>query len=331
MMKIKLCSWTTLLNYLALISVVLGLSLTLFYQSRSVSSIYAGTCATFQRLKGVPPSYAIYKAWSPRVASIQASYHFVEMIDKLFTSAGSQATFSQRVQYAVAFWTAGWFVAICIVYILAFKMRSLFFMLGTFAGIIFGYTPELDFRIYSWDMPALFFFAVATSMLATMKMNRINTLCLAAIIICAIPFKETSIVLCIFPLIACHQYSLLRRLVLMGAIAVAGIAIKHILNYFVTGSLFSFAVNSFNTDESLFMWNMKVFFREPVILVNAGTLFAMLVIPVWQRTVVLFKIVACLFIISNFIFGVINEYRIWFELIPLSLATLNFSMCSKDD
>ena len=330
-MTAKFRSFSTLLIYLALISVMLGLTLALLYQSRYVSAIHCHTYATFQRLDRIPSSSVIYRAWAPRVAAIELSYRFVGIVNKAFRLAGSELPFDKHVQYAVALWTAGWFAAICVVYMVAFKKQSLFFMLGTYAGILFGYTPALDSRMYSWDMPALFFFVLATSILATMKMNLANTLILAAIIIIAIPFKETSVVLCMFPLFACTEQRMLSRLGLTAAIALLALGVKSVSNVYLSGSLFSFATNSFYSEESLFVWNIKTFVQEPIILANAGTLFAMLVVPVWTRNVLLFKTIAVCFIANNFLFGVINEYRIWFELIPLSLATLICAMCGTDD
>ena len=58
------------------------------------------------------------------------------------------------------------------------------------------------------------------------------------------------------------------------------------------------------------------------LFINAGTLLAFLLLPHATRTLVAFKAIALAFIAGNFLFGIITEYRIWFELIPLALYGL---------
>ena len=314
------------LKYLSLVSIMLGLSFALLYQAKHVAPMHEHTYATFQRLAGLEKSSVIYNAWSPRIASIEISYRFAQIVDAFFRSTNSALPLRKHVEYAVALWTAGWFAAMCVVCILAFQWRSLFYMLGIFAGISFGYTPLLDFRIYSWDMPALFAYVVAVALLAKIRTTLITLVCLSAVIVFAMPFKETSIVLCIFPLFVCTQYGIRRRIALTITIALAAIFLKLTANYYVTGSVFSFATRSFHDNDILLIWNIKLFFTEPIVLVNAGTLLAMLLSPLWQRKVLMYKAMALIFIASNFLFGVANEYRIWFEMLPLSLFVLDATM-----
>jgi len=58
-------------------------------------------------------------------------------------------------------------------------------------------------------------------------------------------------------------------------------------------------------------------------LVNGGTLLAFFLLPSYDKTVRALKGLAAVFVIGNFSFGIITEYRIWFEMIPFALYSLD--------
>jgi hypothetical protein len=59
------------------------------------------------------------------------------------------------------------------------------------------------------------------------------------------------------------------------------------------------------------------------LFINAGLLVALLLLPIKKRPIGMLKVITGVFILGIFLFGVINEYRIWFELIPISLYALD--------
>ena len=51
-------------------------------------------------------------------------------------------------------------------------------------------------------------------------------------------------------------------------------------------------------------------------------LVAFLLLPAHDNKIRSLKLIAIVFALGNFLFGVIAEYRIWFELIPFSLYAI---------
>jgi len=72
--------------------------------------------------------------------------------------------------------------------------------------------------------------------------------------------------------------------------------------------------------------NLRLLLSSPLahpIWLNAGTLAALALIPSRIRLVSLTRTVAVCFALSIFVFGVVSEYRIWFEMAPLAVVALS--------
>jgi hypothetical protein len=65
-----------------------------------------------------------------------------------------------------------------------------------------------------------------------------------------------------------------------------------------------------------------------VLFANAGALFIMMMIPWRNRRDVVFKILALAFIIGQFLCGIINEFRIWYELLPLGWMMISETLAN---
>ena len=66
-----------------------------------------------------------------------------------------------------------------------------------------------------------------------------------------------------------------------------------------------------------------------VLFTNAGALFIMMLIPWRNRRDVVFKILAVVFIIGQFLCGIIIEFRIWYEILPLGWMVISEALSSR--
>jgi hypothetical protein len=65
-------------------------------------------------------------------------------------------------------------------------------------------------------------------------------------------------------------------------------------------------------------------------MVNAGTVLALWLLPPRPDAVRIFQVLAVLVAVNLLVFGRIVEYRIWFELIPLSVFGLGTVLLEAD-
>ena len=66
-----------------------------------------------------------------------------------------------------------------------------------------------------------------------------------------------------------------------------------------------------------------------VLFTNAGTLFIMMLIPCRNRRDVVFKVLIVVFIIGQFLCGIINEFRIWYEILPLGWMVISETISNR--
>jgi hypothetical protein len=222
------------------------------------------------------------------------------------------------LELAASLWTVGWFLLIGIAYLWAARQRSLFHIVGMFAALSFGYLTRITSRVYPWDMPALFIYTLFTILFVRKQYHLI----LIALPI-AMGFKETALLLCLGFFFADLP---LKQRINMSLISIGMcIAVKLIIDFFTGVPLPFFTMETGYAPtftESHFYLNVTGFSEIHPFLINAGTLLAFLILPNYDKNMITFKYIAALFILGNLIFGVLFEYRIWFELIPFALYGL---------
>jgi hypothetical protein len=140
------------------------------------------------------------------------------------------------------------------------------------------------------------------------------------------PFKETALVLFLFPLAL--ELSARERAAWGGVTLLGALLVKLGCDLLAgnTSVGLTMSPDSFYDEGSLWWWNLRQLATGLPFIVNAGTLAAFLLVPGAGRTLRTFKLVALAFAAGNFLFGVITEFRIWFELIPLALWALDGSL-----
>ncbi len=115
---------------------------------------------------------------------------------------------------------------------------------------------------------------------------------------------------------------------LVGSLTI-GIIVKIFIDYYVHAPIFftmetrtgGIAANGLYFVNNIFL--LKDIFP---FFINSGTLMAFLLMPHVHKNVLILKLIAIPFILGNFIFGNIIEYRIWFELIPFALYAIDFNI-----
>lgn len=155
---------TAATRYLVLICILLGLSLSLAYQTASLAPLYAKNTKTFHALSDGIEQYRTFKvAWRPRLFAT----FFAAQATKLGDAVAHRKHIgeTEALQYTVAFWSASWFVLTGLLYILAAHNQSVFYLFGLFAAIAFGYRPQVA-QVYPWDMPIIFIFAAFVLLLS---------------------------------------------------------------------------------------------------------------------------------------------------------------------
>ena len=261
------------------------------------------------------------RAWRSRVLSLWAARWLADAYPLLPQFATSLPGLGWQT-IAIAQWLALWFLGIAAVCIAAYRERALFQILGTYACVVFGYSVGPDLRIYPWDMPALAVFALVV---ALVHRERSPHWILLAIWI-GMGFKETAAVLSLFPLAL--DLSWRRRLLWAGATLLGCALVKVGIDVATQNSAvgFTMAFDSFYDEGPLWWWNLRELGEGYPLAINGGTLLAFLLLPNANRTLVTFKLIALTFFAGNFLFGVITEYRVWFEMIPLALYGLEWSL-----
>lgn len=294
----------------ALISIALVIMI--YHQALLIAPAYHHNLETFSA-----SIFELHPAWRPRLLSILLASrltHWQSQINALDVQ--------QQYVYSIGIWTAFWLAATNLLYVAALNRRSLFFLFGTYAGIAFGYMPGISVRIYPWDMPPLFFF---TLFVILVHFDLYPWLML--VVPLATGFKETAIILSV-AFLFWDSVSLQKRLTYLGITLLGSIAVKVGMALIVDNpSLFYTMIHRGPSGENLFLLNLKTLFQPEgtyPIWINAATLVGFLIIPSISSKNTLFKLVAFLFIGATFVYGIITEYRIWFEMIPLSLYGLYY-------
>ena len=257
--------------------------------------------------------------WKTRILSNFLVGRLVHVVERAYHSTDPQKVMPRTA----ALWSFLWFVAIGIVFVAAFPRRALFYVFGTFTATAFAYTEGVGAtRVYPWDMPALFVFGCFVVLLE---------LRLQAWLIGLIPigtlFKETTLLL-VIGFLFWPGVSRGRRL---GAIVVSmllALTAKGVVDV-VTANPSPVLTMTLRDGPGVprYITNLQhlvapsAWTTHPV-FVNVGLLASLLVLPNADPRIRMLKMIAVPFILGNFFFGHIIEYRIWFELIPLSLYAL---------
>jgi len=206
-----------------------------------------------------------------------------------------------------------------------FALRhSLFINLGIFAGLMYGFTPASGLYFYPWDLPATLFFT-----LAVLFFERRQMWLMSAAICAGCFFKETVLVCALLALFASPWKWRKRVLAFAGIVAVYLLGKKFLLSQ-LHFHVAAFSMNNATNLTGLFrpallIENFKALLSPTLnhaIFVNAGTLVAVLALG-WRRRFLPYMVVIVVYLGGQFMYGGLNEFRIFMQILPLSLIVLS--------
>ena len=172
-------------------------------------------------------------------------------------------------------------------------------------------------------MPSLFFFTCAVLAYDSRRLAP-----LVAVVLMASVFKETGLCTALLILFGAH-WEIRKRVALFVAIVVVSFAIRKAL-------LWGYSVHTaflpFNEATGTFDFitkaveNVRVnvielfqFHLNSAFFANCGMLPLMFIFSWKTPRDRLFKLVAAVFVAGQFCFGILHEFREWYELLPLGL------------
>lgn len=254
--------------------------------------------------------------WTPRIFSLKVGYAFTrgaEAEGKL-----DMPRFARKAGLYVAVWLG----LIFLLYLMTLRERALLPILGTYCAVAFGYMPGIVDRVMPWDMPALFFYTLFICLLI-----RGNLKPLLFIMPIAVAFKETAALLALaFLFTGEPRARRLRQFALALALAVAArlaaARATHTLGGGIPGNLALLWANLRYCVTGAFPhpeWYIPLQRIDHPLLINAGLFTAFLLAPPRDRNAPCLWSIFIIFTGMMLLSGVIFEYRIWFELIPISL------------
>src|SRR5208282_6022315 len=206
-----------------------------------------------------------------------------------------------------------------------FALRhSLFINLGIFAGLMYNFSPASGLYFYPWDLPATLFFT-----LAVLFFERRQMWLMAAAACAGCFFKETVLVCALLALFAGH-WRWGKRVLMFGGIVAVYVLGKKILLSQLDLPVAAFSMDNATNLAGLFrpgllVENFKALFSPTfnhAIFANAGTLAAVLVLG-WRRRFLPYMALIVVFLAGQFMYGALNEFRIFMQILPLSLILLS--------
>jgi hypothetical protein len=262
----------------------------------------------------------ICDAWKGRLSGLLLSGALID-----FSLKGHNATEVQMEQFMNIFglYHTFWLLLLFLAVILALR-HSLFINLGIFAGLIYNFSPAAGPYFYPWDMPATLFFT-----LAVLLFERRQMWLMAAATCAGCFFKETVLVCALLVLFASQWKWRKRMLTFAGIVAVYVLGKKVLLGLLhldVAGLSMGNAPNLAELLRHTFLnYNVKVLLSPTinhVIFANAGTLVAILVLG-WRKRFLPYMTLILVFLGGQLLYGGLNEFRIFMEVLPLSLILLS--------
>ena len=334
-------------DYIIPAIILAGTALALFYQAVDISPDFGLNLKIFDSFSEGFEAYQMNtpQVWRSRLFSNALASFFVR-VSKSILIRVSIPRIGDPIQLAVGLWTMAWFLLVGVLFILWLKKRSLFYLLGTYAGVSFGYFPigaslfsplSKNF-IYPWDLPALSLFTLFTILFIKKKYRW-----LLLLLPLGVGFKETSIILCLGFLlkdIVGKSWNPLRKsfwsntqreswvLFFLSLFLCLGVKIAIDLSVRASTPFMTMEYYANEVQIPIFVANLEQL-SVYTLLINAGTFLAFLILPSGEETVKVFKWLAVAFIVGNFLFGIVAEFRIWFEMIPFALYALDRNLATE--
>ncbi len=222
-------------------------------------------------------------------------------------------------QTVFGFYHAAWLFLLFLV-LMVYRKDALLIMFAVFGGLMYNLTDSAQPPFYyPWDLPTMFFFT-----LACLLYDRRRLWLLMLAVWLGGLFKETTLCCALLILLGEH-WTLKKRVAGFAATVIATFAANKFLMTIYAVKAPILAMNDaphvidIIRNTRLFS-NFNILFdlnARQVLFANAGSLLIIMLIPWRNRRDVVFKLLIVSFVIGEFFCGIINEFRIWYELLPL--------------
>ena len=321
-------SYRLVAAYMIPLIVAVAVSAIGYHQARRIAPDDPDLVYSFHALRDGWEEYKeMRQEWRGRILSNATASAFVVFAEQ-------RHGFTERADtmyYVVGVWTFGWLLLTSSLFIALMRERALLYIVGTFGAIMFAYTPTIGWALITpYELPALFVFACFVSILALGRMPW-----LVVLVPIGTLFKETALIL---PLafLFWKGVPLRRRVTIAAGTFLLALAVKGVVDVVTENpSPILTMTGQYIPDVPHYLSNLQRLLtsdimRQPLLL-NAGLLLALLLLPATDRLVtratdhqiLMLKTIAVVFVIGNLLFGVLWEYRVWFEMIPLSLYAID--------
>jgi hypothetical protein len=278
-----------------------------------------------------------FTSWKPRLAGPMISSWEYDQVFKYHNNSSTPKTPDSgyfifggyRININALIFSsyhAIWLFLLFLILILHRK-DALFIMLGVFCGLMFNLMIPSGQWFYPWDMPTMLFFTWAC-----LLYDKRQLFPLIVVVWLGSLFKETTLCCALLILLGEH-WTLKKRIAGFATVVIASLLARKLLMAIYGVKTVVLALNdSGNIHElifktwSLLVGNIQQLFSlnlNHVLFTNAGALFLMMMIPWRSRRDVVFKILAMVFIIGQFLYGHITEFRIWYEILPLGWIVIS--------
>jgi hypothetical protein len=345
-------------NKIFLIIVALSISISQFYQSknaclRDTGNSFSSKYKTFigfnawgyeKWVKTMAPLYRnrtfslVGASWycslfKDTVSTEGFKNRFVEKFPVRINGQALEITSCRPVRLydAIASWNAGWLFLSLLLIIFAVKKNTLLWLFAMSAGVLFAWNPMARGIIYPYDGAALFFW---TFIVLTGMSKKYRYWIFPAVII-GTGFKETIVVAGLVPLLW-FDLPVRQRVKLFLICCGGACAMKLILSIavqatpFFTMQLRDTLLRNFHEDPKCALQIIKNigYLIHPTLdyplFVIGGMLAGLFMLPN-KKIIVGWKFIAGVFISNLMVFGIITEYRVWHEMIPVFLWCYNYT------
>lgn len=314
---------TISLDYLIPAITLIAVAIALYFKATTMVTSGNETRSTFYALsEGMEKYYSFRTAWRPRLFSTGLAALVGDICEKKFVGKSVLGARSP-LELTVGVWAFTWFVLAGLPLIPLVKRRSLFYFFGMFAGVLFGYADidktNLGLRLYPWDMPSLFFYAMFVYLFVKKRYSL-----LLFIIPIGVGFKETTIILSLGFLFADVPWK--QRITFFLVTSALSLGVKIALDIYTHAPIF-FTMETGAYKVHYLELNLASLKEVVPFFVNAGTLLSFYILPSFgSKKITALKIISMPFVAGSVLFGLITEYRIWFEMLPFALYALDSSI-----
>ncbi len=227
----------------------------------------------------------------------------------------------------VAAWNAAWLALCFAVYLLWDTRKGAFLIFGTFACLYYSFTIMADRHIYPWDMPALFFYC-----LLALSVHWKSPWLIVATCLLGTGFKETLMLGSIVFLFR-SEWAMKERLAWAATTLLLCLLLKIGIDVLTNNPsiLFTMQLDSEGplvkdgVTERGIWYNLRALttiYPNHPLFINGGTLLIFLLLPMRDAEDRMWKTIGALFVAANMLFADINEYRVFHEMIPISLWSI---------